>query len=885
MSWTPIATSWIGALIARIRPRWHLPIRPGQGEGTPRLFGAPLMSRLGRSPAHQRLVTMTLLVLIGLFGLLGAGSNDLEASEVASSSDRDDSDTSEDRTWRFNRDVRPILAEKCFSCHGPDRQNRRAGMRLDTAEGAYALTEMGVNPIVPGDVEASEVVWRINSEDDFEVMPPPEAKNPLNPEEIRILTEWIEQGALYESHWAYQTPKRPELPAYSTEAHPQSHDQGAIDWFLIKRLAEEGLDLAPEADPITLVRRLHLDLTGLPPTPEQVEDYLDDDRPDAYERLVERLLASPRYGERLAVAWLDLVRYADTVGYHGDQEHHAAPYRDWVIAAFNDNMPFDRFTAEQLAGDLLEQPDEDQRIASAYNRLLQTTHEGGAQDGEYRAKYAADRVRNISVTWMGMTLGCAECHDHKYDPLTQRDFYSLAAFFADLDEQGVYNSPNSTPTTRAPEIDVHTPFDRRRLATVEQQLRALRDDRPVVDDRSECMEEDTNPVGDRRRVDDLEAERQRLIEARRTVMVSSRVDPRVVRILPRGDWMDRSGPIVEPAVPAVLGSIRSRHGQEARPDRLDLARWLTDPENPLTSRTFVNRLWYQFFGQGLTPSLVDAGSQGGWPTHPELLDWLAREFSDSGWDVKHVVRQIVQSRAYRQSSKPRPEHDLERIDPDNRLFARQGRYRLPAEFVRDTALAISGLLLDELGGAPAKPYQPAGYYSHLNFPTRTYQADEDRNQDRRGVYIHWQRQFLHPMLRAFDAPSREECTARRPVSNTPLAALTLLNDPSFVEAARVLAQRVLQERQTDDERIVRLWRLAVSRPPNDREQDILRALLEQCRHDFRQRPGDASRLIHVGRSSRTTPEALGDRDDQVELAAWTQIARAVLNLNETFTRN
>src|SRR5262245_42094523 len=460
----------------------------------------------------------------------------------------------------------------------------------------------------------------------------------------------------------------------------------------------------------------------------------------------------------MATYWLDLVRYADTVGYHGDQDHHATPYRDYVIDAFNLNLPFDQFTREQLAGDLLPNPTTDQKIATCYNRLLQTSHEGGVQPKEYLAIYAADRVRNLSAVWMGATVGCAQCHDHKFDPYTSRDFYSLAAFFADVDEERHLRGGGSdtVPTKRPPEIPVHTKRERQRLADFDARIADL-EKRPADDEQKKQLAA-------------LTKQRDSLRKATRLVMVTQAVTPRTVRILPRGNWLDESGPVVDPAVPAFLGKLPA----DRRATRLDLANWLTDAKagaGGLTARVFVNRLWYLCFGVGLSKSLEDFGGQGEPPVYPELLDNLAVEFVESGWDVKHMVKLIVTSRSYRQASLESPA--LRDRDPENRLYARQGRWRLPAEMVRDNALAASGLLVVDVGGGVAKPYQPAGYYRHLNFPKREYVSDTDVRQWRRGVYVHWQRQYLHPMLRAFDAPVREECTAQRPRSNTPLAALVL----------------------------------------------------------------------------------------------------------------
>jgi hypothetical protein len=718
----------------------------------------------------------------------------------------------------FNRDIRPILSDKCFACHGPDANHRKADLRLDTEEGAKA-DRGGYRAIVPGKPGESELVARITSESKSQRMPPAKSGKQLSPTEIDLLRRWVDQGAKYQPHWSFIPPTRPVAPTVRNTAWPR----GSLDRFILARIEAAGVAPSPEADKVTLHRRLSFDLTGLPPTSHEVDGFLADARPDAYERLVDRLLASPRYGERMAMYWLDLVRYADTVGYHGDQEHHIYPYRDYVVKAFNTNMPFDRFTTEQLAGDLLPDATVEQKIASGYNRLLQTTHEGGAQDKEYRAKYAADRIRNFSGVWLGATLGCAECHDHKFDPYTQKDFYSLQAFFADIQELGAYKGPDQTPTKRPPEIQVPAPLDPSRKALT---------------------------------------------------MITVAVPPRTIRVLKRGDWMDETGAVVEPAVPHFLQQL---DGKE-RANRLDLARWLTAPDQPQTARVFVNRLWYLFFGNGLCRSLDDTGSQGEWPTHPELLDYLAVKFIASGWDMKHLVQSLVLSSTYRQSSLETP--GLRQRDPENRLFARQSRSRLPAEMIRDNALLVSGLLVERPGGPVARPYQPEGYYDHLNFPKRTYKHDTNAGQYRRGVYMHWQRQYLHPMLAAFDAPTREECTAQRPVSNTPLAALTLLNDPSFLEAARVFAARMIREGGTAEaQRLVWAWREVLSRAPSEREAAALAKLYRQNYQQYNADREAARQLIGVGLAPQ--PEGI----DVADLAAWTAVARALLNLNETITRN
>ncbi len=791
----------------------------------------------------------------------------------------------------FGRDIRPILSHACFSCHGPDEHDRQAGLRLDVREAATSELESGSCAIVPGDPGASELVTRIRETDESVVMPPPESNHTLTAVQKDLLEAWIAAGAPYAAHWAYVNPTPFAEPAVADAAWCRTW----IDRFVLGDLEKAGLAPAADADDITLVRRVTYDLTGMPPTPAEVDAYLADASPERYERLVDRLLASPRHAEKLAAWWLDLVRYADTVGYHGDQVHQATPYRDWVIAAFRDNVPFDRFTLLQLAGDLIEpapgeHPD-DRVLASAYNRLLQTTHEGGLQVKEYRAIYQADRIRNVSGAWMGATLGCAQCHDHKYDPYTAHDFYAMGAFFADIDDEkhmgnaGVGGAPNTSPTTRLPERAMVGPFDRDEVASLDAEIRRLKKSLPRkpkaeagADDaekKAAAVEEPAEVVAAREQLASLESRRKALT---RKLMVTEVLDePRVVRLLPRGDWMDETGEVIEPAVPKFLGTI----DVDGRATRADLARWLIAPAaeggvGELTARVAANRLWAIFFGNGLCRSAGDFGGQGEPPDHPELLDRLGLEFMHHEWDVRRLVRTIVMSHAYRQSSDASAAL-LER-DPDNRLLARQGRWRYSAEGVRDTALLVSGLLVERLGGSSAHPYQPDGYYSHLNFPPRKYKPDLDERQWRRGLYTHWQRMFLHPQLLAFDAPTREECTAVRMRSNTPKAALVLLNDPTFVEAARSLAERVLRDTDDDAARIDVMWRLALSRRPDSEERRMMTELVARRRGDYAADPSAARSLLTVG----IAPRDAGI--DEVELAAWTATARALLNLHEAIAR-
>jgi hypothetical protein len=790
---------------------------------------------------HVRFILATMIAAIGVL----AADQVVAADEVAP---------------RFNPDIRPILANSCYTCHGPDSGTREADLRLDKEETAHESV------IVPGDAESSEVIRRVSSDDPDERMPPPKSKKPpLTAEQIELLRKWINAGAKYEPHWAYIPPQRSPVPAVKEAAWPRTD----IDRFLLADIEKHSITPSKEADRITLVRRLYFDLTGLPPSPAEVDEFVKDGRPDAYEKLVDRLMASPAFGERMATWWFDLVRFADTVGYHGDQDQRITPYRDYVIKSFNDNMPFNQFTIEQLAGDLLPNPTMWQRVATGYNRVLQTTHEGGAQDLEYRAIYLADRVRNFSETWMAGSMGCSQCHDHKFDPYTQEDFYSLQAFFADVDEYGSFQSVggNDLPTQRPPEMMAWTlPVYEKmqkldaQIAEVEASLTGL-----------------IKPGWEKKRDELAKLKKERVdLEAQFVpTMITKAVPPREIRILARGNWMDKSGKVVQPHTPHFLKQIDTG-GRRA--NRLDLAQWLVSRDHPLTARVVVNRLWKQYFGTGLSKLLIDMGSRGEAPPNQELLDWLAVEFMDSGWDMKHMIRLMVTTSAYRQSSLPRP--DVDKIDPDNRLVARQSRFRMEAEQIRDNALAVSGLLVNKLGGEIVRPYQPEKYYSALNFPERDYTPSSGEDQFRRAVYVHWQRQYLHPWLMAFDAPTREECTAQRPISSTPTAALVLLNDPSFVEAARALAAEVLSKAPADDEqRIHWAWRQVLGRDATSSEIGVLAKLLEKHRQQYATDSKAAEAILAVGISPRPKDA------NAPELAAWTSVSRVLLNLNETITRN
>ncbi len=1015
----------------------------------------------------------------------------------------------------FNREVRPILSDNCFRCHGSDKNARKAKLRLDVREAALEK-----EAFVPGKPGESELVRRIFTTNEDDMMPPPESHKKLTAAQKEILKRWVAEGAVYEPHWSFINPTRPALPKVSNTKWVSN----PVDAFVLAQLEAKKIKPSPETDRRTLLRRLSLDLIGLPPTLEEVSAFENEKRPDAYAKQVERLLASPHFGERMAVPWLDVVRFADTVGYHGDQNVNVFPYRDYVINSFNQNKPFDQFTIEQLAGDLLPNNTVEQRVATGFNRLNMVTREGGAQPKEYMAKYGADRARTVGMAWMGLTVGCAECHDHKFDPFSTKDFYSLKAFFADVRQWGVYSDYKYTPNPDLknwsnehpfpPEEVVDSPYLQRRIEKLHTQIATLANEaaekqqadvdawvksirtalaksadgwlapQPIVAVRTNITvvtnkmkftntvaategspaltnvtnritfrtnstvstnfvvqadgsllfgaKPDGNPIslklsegtvaafrleaiphemhagsifrgnkgaatiqlsaslkragekketklafyhadadhkearyangyeiigikdmwklsrdhgkekqtgvwlvdppvqvknGDtlvlniktnaigclRVSVSPLAAEDplakvqipESKAEINRAWFVSSAPDtnafaeykklhreilecrggkspsvvtvawkPDTTRVLPRGNWQSEDGDVVEPAPPHFLPQP-AREGTN-RLTRLDLAKWIVSSDNPLAARTVVNRFWKQFFGNALANPVDDLGLQGEPPSHPELLDWLAVEFREKHWDVKYMVRLMVTSSTYRQSSKLRPE--LRDIDPNNRLLSSQNPRRVDAEFVRDNALAISGLLNDEIGGPSAHPYQPANYYVNLQFPDRDYFPDKDERQYRRGVYTHWQRTFLQPMLANFDAPSREECTALRPVSNTPQQALTLLNDPSFVESARVLAEKLLRApAKSDDERLDLVYQRALGRSIQQKELVSLKKFLTTQREHLKSDKDEPVKIQKVG----LTPVAKDA--DVIELGAWTSVCRVILNLHEAIT--
>jgi hypothetical protein len=706
-----------------------------------------------------------------------------------------------DASLSFNRDVRPILSNHCFKCHGPAMQE--AGLRLDLAKAATARLESGNTAVVPRDAAASEVLKRVTSSDPDVRMPPEGESPPLAAAEIATLEKWIAQGAGYEKHWAYVPPLRPEPPAVRDKAWPRNE----IDYFVLARLEAAGLEPAPAASPATLVRRVTLDLTGLPPAPEDVRAFVADPSDQAHERLVDRLLASPQYGVRQAHAWLDLARYADSDGYPHDGYRTVWPYRDWVVEAFNSDMPYDRFTIEQMAGDLLPEGTDRQRIASAFHRQTRINREAGVDAEEFRLEAVIDRVNTTATVWLGATLGCAQCHDHKYDPFTQRDYYRLLAFFngdaieTTVDEAGVVKDVSPRMKWLSPEMQ----------AGGESPLEAL--------------------------------------------VMRAHDAPRVTHVFVRGSFLS-PGEAVSPGTPEVLDALSAPEGG----DRLALARWLVDARNPLSARVAVNRLWAQYFGAGLVETLDDFGAQAAPATHPELVDWLATQLVRGGWHWKPLHRLLVTSAAYRQSSATTA--DKERLDPQNQLLSRARRLRLSAEAVRDSALAAGGLLSMKLGGPSV-------------LADRTRAKDDANVPYRRSIYLRWTRQTLDEMLANFDAPTRDVTCTRRTPTNTPLQALTLLNDRAFLDAARALARRARFEGgESFDGRLDFAFLAALARRPSQNERRVLGDLLERRTSAFAADPKAAALL-----AGDDVPPG-----ESAQRAAWVLVANTILNTNEFITR-
>jgi len=779
---------------------------------------------------------------------------------------------------RFNRDIRPLLSDRCFYCHGPDDKKREAKLRLDTREGATAEHD-GASAIVPGQPEKSELLARIVSHDRDEVMPPPKSKKPrFSDAEVATLKRWIAEGAEYEGHWAFLPLAKNQPPAVKSSAWPKN----GLDRFILARLEKEGLAPSPEADPATLIRRMSLDLTGLLPAPEEVEAFVAASTGNrqrggpgetaegspkgelanlgqaAIESLADRLLASPAYGERWGRHWLDQARYADSNGYSIDGERTMWPYRDWVIKALNDDMPFDRFTIEQLAGDLLPSPAKAQLVATGFHRNTLINQEGGTDPEQFRVEAAIDRVNTTGAVWLGLTVGCAQCHSHKFDPVSQREFYGLFAFFnqgedknstgatvsvtrGELFGQPVKAAPPAPPADLAKlqsaweakelpalekkaKLDPRTPREKFAALKGAQQLVAALRVLPV-----ERTPEEKKAVQAAFEKAEPKAQKKADPNVALAMVMRDLTTPRPTFLFTRGDFTrpDTAGGEITPGVPAALATGTA---PAAPRNRLGLARWLVSPDNPLTPRVTVNRTWMRYFGRGLVETEEDFGAQGSAPSHPELLDWLGREFIRSGWSMKKLHRLIVTSATYRQSSHARP--DAAAKDPRNLLLARQERLRVDAEIIRDAALCASGLLDRRIGGPSVRPPQPEGVYAFTQ-TKKTWTADTGPDRYRRALYTQFYRSAPYPLLSTFDSPDFQQVCTRRVRSNTPLQSLTLANDPAFLEIAQGFAARLVREVPGGDiqARLRRAFQLALSRDPQPAELSALAAYA-------RRQPGD-----------------------------------------------
>jgi hypothetical protein len=809
---------------------------------------------------------------------------------------------------RFSRDILPLLSDTCLACHGPDEKGRKGGLLLDLQETAFGSGKSGETAIKPGDPDQSEILRRIFSTDSDEVMPPPKALRQLTAPQKDLLKRWVQNGAPWGRHWAYELPQKVQLPAASS-SHP-------IDALVSDRLAAEKLALSPEAPPETLIRRVTLDLTGLPPTPVEIDIFLKAfvQSPDtAYEALVDRLLASPSYGERWAWDWLDAARYADTNGFQGDPERTMWPWRDWVVSAINANMPYDQFTLEQIAGDLLPAATRDQQLASGFHRNNMHNGEGGRIAEETRVENVFDRVETTGTLWLGSTFNCCRCHDHKYDPLKQRDYFALYDIFNQMSETGAGRGGQAPPA-----LDFSTPAEAERLKQAQAKLASV-----VKEVEAFELQKFPRPAGApliesaaaklpgnlsatlaartpaQRGVDaileavgyfesdgkdpaytailkkHLAAVRQRdsaQSSITRVMIMDQIKDLRETYILDKGGY-DKPTPVkVTGAMPASLVAAPAPPGHRA--NRLDLARWLVSRDNPLTARVTVNRYWQALFGTGLVKTAEDFGLQGEKPSHPELLDWLAVHLMDSGWDIKGLLRLMVTSRTYRQSSRVSPA--LAERDPENRLLARGPRHRMPSWMLRDTALAAAGLLNPAQGGPSVKPYQPPGIWEEATFGKKSYVQDHGDALYRRSLYIFWRR-IVGPTL-FFDTAARQTCEVKVKRTNTPLHALTTLNDITYVEAARVLARRLLLAGKGDSARITQAYRLILARPPKPAEMDLLLRRLATLRTQFDADPAAARALLSVGEFPQDPGLPATDH------AAYTALCQLVLNLDEALCK-
>ena len=730
----------------------------------------------------------------------------------------------------FNFHVRPILSDRCFKCHGPDANKREANLRLDTEEGAFAALkdDLSKHVIVPGDPMASALYTRIISTDTSELMPPPSSNLSLNEREIEVIRKWIKQGAIYKKHWAFIPPVKTKIPTVDEDFNPRNE----IDHFVFSKQEEVGLEPNEETSKESLLKRVCMDITGLPPSIEMQKKFLNDQSSNTYEKLVDELLKSKHYGEKMAIPWMDLARYADSHGYQDDGYRTMWPWRDWVIHAFNENYPFSKFITWQLAGDLLPNPTKEMFLATGFNRNHKITQEGGVIDEEYRIEYVTDRTNTFGKAFLSITLECAKCHDHKYDPVSQKDYYSMFAFFNQVPEKGLVG-----------DIQLASPGDPPNMKITTEDVRNIM---------QFINKKDTAPV---------------------VVMVmKDSVGIRPTRLLRRGNYDQPADTVVANTPASILAFNQSTFEK----NRLGLAKWMTDPKNPLTARVFVNRIWNEFFGRGIVKTVGDFGMQGELPSHPELLDWLAVDFMENGWNIKRLVKMIVTSTTYRQSTN-RSARKLQK-DPDNKFLSYYPRLRLSAELQRDLILSAAGILNTEIGGPSVKPYQPKGVWESTTSgrgELARYVQDKGDKLYRRGLYNFIKRTAPPPALLIMDASTRDQCEVTRSRTNTPLQALVLMNDPQILEAARVLAQNTANLNLSEDEKIIRLFQLIICRMPNKKEIEMLKAYYLQEKIKFNQNKVKASTFIKAGEYAQIKTRDLG------ETAALMQVNQLLFNLDET----
>ena len=775
-------------------------------------------NQFSQMPNFSKILAASLALIFGL------------ASCKTSSTDQADLLATDQISYNFH--IRPILSDKCFACHGPDANKREADLRLDTKEGAFAALKEnpGKFALVAGRAMESEVYHRITSQDPGEVMPPPESNLFLTESEIDLIKKWIDQGAKYEPHWAFIPVKKPQVP---------NSDWGAneIDSFVLNKMKEKGLNPNPEANSYALIKRASLDLTGLPPTPELLSKYAGFENGNTYEKLLDELLSQPAFGEKLAILWLDISRYSDSYGYQDDEYRSQWPYRDWLIHAFNKNLPYDEFLTWQLAGDLLPNPTKEQILATAFNRNHKYTEEGGVIHEEYRIEYVLDKTNTFSKGILGITMECAQCHDHKYDPFSQKEYYELFAFFNNSKEKGFEGDVSQSKPAKTP------------ILWVEQE-----DLDGIL---SFINHPDTTKL---------------------SISVMGELDEsekRTTYILDRGVYDAPTVPVTASTPASIL-----EFNEAYEKNRLGLAQWATSRENPLTSRVFVNLIWQEIFGKGIVKSAGDFGMQGDLPTHPELLDWLAADFMENNWDIKRLLKQILMSATYRQSAEISAKH-LE-IDPDNLYLARSSRLRLPAENIQDLILASSGLLVTELGGPSVKPYQPSGLWEAATSgrgTLATYVQDEGEKLYRRGIYNFIKLTVPPPKAIIFDSSNRDRCEISRNRTNTPLQALVMMNDPMVLEAARVLSTKLSEKHANPEKAIDEAFLRILCREMKSQEKNLLKEYFDEELEYFNTHPEEVEKTLNIGEYPMSTSAI------KAENAALMQVIMSLYNLEETITKS